>query len=139
MPLVLEAFGLVWGLSGCVANQALLRGGGDPTLTQMLPVLSIATGSGFVGARFSAEIIARLLPQEETLVVSREGLYGLTGKVSYPVTEAGGRILVYDDHGSLHDESCRIAPGGIAIPRGHTAIVMDRNAQGVLVVEEIVE
>lgn len=139
LPLVLQAFGLVWGVSGCLANQALLPGIAEPTAAQLAPVLAIAGASGIIGARIAAEIIARALPQEETLAISRESLYGLTGKVAYPVSETSGRVMLYDDHGSLHDETCRVTPGSTAIERGRTVMVMDRDPKGYLIVEEIVE
>ena len=139
LPIIVEAFFLVWGLSGCLLNQILLKGVASPSLLQALPVMGIAAACGLVGARVVAEMLGRLMPQEESLVVSRQELYGLKGKVAFPVSETTGRIMVYDDHGSLHDESCRVAPGHPPIERGHKAMVLDRDARGNLVVEEIPE
>lgn len=139
LPMVIQAFCLVWGLSGIIAVQQLLRDNPSPSLAQALPAMGIAAGCGLVGARLVSELIARLMPEDETSVVSRNGLYGLKGSVAFPVTETGGRIMVYDDFGSLHDESCRVAPGHPPIDRGRKVLVMDCDARGNLLVEEIAE
>ena len=39
--------------------------------------------------------------------------------------------------GTLHDETCRISPTHPPIAKGHRAMVMDRDAQGNLIVEEV--
>lgn len=139
LPMVIESFCICWGLIGCVAHSWLLPHTPDPTLAQMLPVMGIALGGGLIGARGAAELIARLMPQDESQVVSRDSLFGLSGKVAFPVSETGGRILIYDNFGTLHDESCRVAPDHLPIAKGHRAMVMDRDAQGNLIVEEIPE
>ncbi len=139
LPMVLQAFFLVWGLSGCIAAQQLLRDNHSPTLIQVLPVMAIAAGCGVVGARLASELISRLMPTEETSVVSRNGLFGLKGNVAYVVSESSGRIMIYDDYGSLHDESCRVSPGHPPIERGRRAIVVDSDTRGNLLVEEVVE
>jgi len=136
LAMVLQAFFLVWGLAGCLAAQQMLKGVADPTVIQVLPVMGVAAVSGALGGRLVAELIARLMPEEETAAVSRSALYGLKGSVAFPVTESGGRIMVYDDYGSLHDESCRVAPGHPPIERGRKAIVVDCDARGCLLVEE---
>jgi hypothetical protein len=137
LPMVLEAFFMIWGLSGCLTLQLLLRDNSAPTLGQVLPVMGIAAGCGVVGARIASELIARFMPDEETSVVSREGLYGLKGRVAFPVNTSTGRILVYDDFGSLHDERCRVAEGHPPIDRGSQAIILDRDSRGCLIVEEV--
>jgi hypothetical protein len=137
LPMVVESFCICWGLIGCLANQWLLPRGLEPTLFQMLPSLGIALGGGLIGARGAAELIARLMPQDESQVVSRDGLFGMVGKVAFPVSATGGRIHIYDEFGTLHDETCRVAPAYPSIAKGCRAMVMDRDAQGNLIVEEV--
>jgi hypothetical protein len=137
LPMVVESFCICWGLMGCLANQWLLPHTPDPTLVQVLPSMGIALGGGLIGARGAAELIARLMPQDESQVVSRDDLFGLVGRVAFPVSDAGGRIHLYDEFGTLHDETCRIAPPHPPIAKGHRAMVMDRDAQGNLIVEEV--
>lgn len=139
VPMIMEAFFIIWGLSGCLANQWILPGTPYPTLMQMLPSLGIAAGSGLIGTRLAIEVLARVLPKEESSVVSREGLYGLKGKVAFPVSETTGRILIYDSGGSLHDENCRVAAGHNTIVKGCSVMIMDKDSQGNLIVEEISE
>ena len=139
LMMVAEAFFLTWGLCGYWANHLLLHSAEPPTPGKLLPSLLIALVGGLVGARVGAEIIGRMMPEDESLSVSREGLYGLTGKVAYPVSETGGRIHIYDEHGTLHDETCRVAAGHAPIGKGRRVLILDRDAQGQLIVEEIPE
>jgi membrane protein implicated in regulation of membrane protease activity len=138
LTLILEVFCLVWGLAGFAANRSLLHTT-EPTPRQILPSLLIALGIGLIGARFGAEILARVMPQEESLDVGRDGLFGLTGTVAYSVTPATGRIHIYDGHGTLHDESCRVVADHPGIEKGRRAMVVDVDTQGMLVVEEVPE
>jgi len=139
LPMVIEAFFLTWGMSGCIAVQYLLHANTNPSLAQMMPVIGIAAASGVIGARIISELISRLMPAEESSIVSRNGLYGLKGSVAFPVSETGGRIMVYDDYGSLHDESCRVEAGHAPIERGRKAMIMDCDSKGNLLVEEVPE
>jgi len=138
-PLVAEMFCLCWGVAGFCVNQQLLPPGTEPTMTRVLPALGIALLVGLGGARISAEILARLMPKDETAIVSRNELFGLTGVVVYPVTADGGRVHIYDAYRTLHDETCRVAPECPAIPKGHHALVIDLDASGHLIVEEAPE
>jgi hypothetical protein len=136
LAMIIEAFCLVWGVVGYWANQYTVQAA-NPTFRQMLPSLGIALGGGIIGARIAAEIIARVMPQDESQDVSRDGLFGLTGRIAFPVSDSAGRIHVHDEHGTLHDETCRVAPGHGCIPKGHKALVIDMDAQGRLIVEEV--
>lgn len=138
LTMILELFCLVWGLCGYWANQYTLHTS-HPTFGQMLPSLAIALGGGIIGARLGAEVIARIMPPDESQDVSRDGLFGLTGRIAFPVSAAAGRIHIYDEHGTLHDENCRVAPGHEEIARGRTALVVDMDPQGFLLVEEVPE
>ncbi len=138
LVMILEAFMILWGIVGLWANRLVLSTD-QPSSAQILTVLGIALVGGAIGARVTAAILARVLPQEETLIVSRNALFGLTGKIAYPVSRTSGRIHVYDQHGTLHDEMCRIAPNHLPIEKGHRAMVMDMDSKGLLIVEEIAD
>lgn len=127
---------MVWGLCGYWANQIVVQSA-NPTPAQMLPSLGIALGGGLIGARVAAEVISRMMPPDESQDVSHGGLFGMTGEVAFPVSETGGRILVYDEHGTLHDETCRVTPGTPAIGRGRRVMVVDMDNEGKLLVEEV--
>ena len=135
LTMVVEAFLLAWGLCGYWANHLLLHSVA-PAPEKMLPSLLVALTGGLIGARVAAEVIGRMMPEDESLSVSRNGLFGLTGKVAYPVSETGGRIHIYDEFGTLHDETCRVVAGHPPIVKGRRVLVMDMDAQGQLIVEE---
>lgn len=134
--MLLEAFFLVWGVVGFWADQTFVATR-NPTMPEMALPLGVAFITGIAGARIAAEVIARLMPEDETLVVSQEGLYGLTGTVAFPVTQTAGRIHVYDTYGTLHDETCRVQADHPPIGKGSRAIVVDRDSKGFLIVEEL--
>ncbi len=139
-PLLLaQMFLLYGGLAGFWANRLLLPNIDTPTLAQWLPCLGIAIGVGTLGARLSGELIARLMPQDASSVTRSDGLIGLTGKVVFPITQTSGRIHVYDTFGTLHDQTCRLAPGQAPIDRGGFAFISDRDPSGHFLVEEAAE
>lgn len=135
--MLVEAFCLVWGVCGYWANEFTVQAA-HPDVKQMLPSFGIALVCGVVGARLAAEMIARVMPQDESQDVSRDGLFGMTGTVVFPVSATSGRIHIYDAHGTLHDEMCRLASEQEAIVKGRTAMIVDVDSQGHLLVEEVV-
>lgn len=136
LPIVLQSFFLFWGFFGFWADRVFIHAP-DAGVFQAIPSLAIALVAGALGARGTAELVARVLPPDESAVLSREGLFGLTGEVTFPVTETAGRIFVYDEYGTLHDESCRVDAGQPAIEKGRKAIVLDCDQKGYLIVKEI--
>jgi hypothetical protein len=137
LMMIVEAFLMIWGICGLWANRLVLQGAQEPSPSKILAVLGIALVGGALGARIAATLIARILPRDETLVVSRDSLFGLVGTVAFPVSAEAGRIHVYDEYGTLHDETCRITPGHTAILKGRQAIVLDMDLKGRLIVEEV--
>lgn len=139
-PLLLaQMFFLCGGLAGFWANRLLPTNTAPPTLAQWLPCLGIAVGVGLVGTRLSGELIARLMPQDASSVLLRDSLIGLTGTVVFPITQTSGRIHVYDEFGTLHVETCRLAPGQAPLNRGSFAFISDRDKSGHFLVEEAAE
>ena len=137
LPLVIEFFLICFGIAGFWAVETFVHSP-HPNLFQMLPSLGLAMGGGAVGSRLAAEIVGRIMPRDETAIVSGESLYGLTGKVAFAVSETAGRVHIYDPFGTLHDESCRVAAGHPAIGKGRTVLIADRDAvSGRLIVEEM--
>ena len=136
LAMILEAFLLIWGVCGLWAHQ-LMAHADQPSPRQIGLLVSIALVGGVVGARIAASLIGRFMPQDETLIVSRNELIGLTGTIVFATGETSGRIHVYDGYGTLHDEMCRIAPGHLKIEKGRQAIVLDMDTQGRFLVEEM--
>lgn len=133
----LASFGIGFGFAGFWANQLLLGGNVAPNIVQVLPSLLIALLFGWLAMWGTSRLFARLMPPMETSVVSREALFGLTGRVLFEVTETTGRIRVYDEGGTIHEHSCRIATGHVAIAKGRTARIVDKRQDGQLLVEEV--
>lgn len=134
--MVAELFFICWGTVGLIANELIgekLHQG--PAL--LLASAPIAFIGGLLLARIGAAILDKAVPQEESLVTSRDGLFGLTGEITFPVGSTGGRIHVYDAYGTLHDEACRTLPNSSPIPKGATAMVEDIDSAGNLIVREI--
>jgi hypothetical protein len=136
--MLIETFCVTWGFCGVWANRLLIKTP-DPTFVQMLPSLGIAFAGGWFGSRIFAEVFARVAPKEESFDISHDQLFGLTGRVTFPVSVNAGRIHIYDEHGTLHDEPCLIAAGHPEIPKGQHAIVVDMDTKGRLIVEELPE
>lgn len=134
--MVLSSFCVAWGVVGCWANELFLKTSA-PSLSQMAPSLAAAAIGGAVGARLTAELAGRILPADDSYAVSRNALFGLIGEVVFPVTGTSGRIHVYDEHGTLHDEACRAAPGCPEIEKGRRAMIIDVDVNGRLCVEEM--
>ncbi len=137
LAMILEAFLLIWGVVGFWAHR-LMAHAEQPSPRQILLLTGIALVGGAAGARVAASVIGRFMPQDETLIVSRSELIGLTGTIVFAAGQTSGRIHVYDGFGTLHDETCRVAPGQLTIDKGRSAIVLDMDTQGRLLVEEMV-
>jgi hypothetical protein len=134
--MLIQTFCLCWGFAGYWANRLLIKVP-DPTLMQMLPSLGVALAGGYLGSRLFAEAFARIMPREESFDVSHEQLFGMTGRITFPADEASGRIRIYDAYGTLHDEPCFVSAGHPPISKGGSAIVVDMDIKGRLIVEEL--
>jgi membrane protein implicated in regulation of membrane protease activity len=133
---VVETLFIFWGICGFFANKILLKSP-MPSLAEMLPSLAIGVVGGIAGSRLSSEVFAKLLPDTETRVRSRHALIGMTGKITFDVTAESGRIRIYDEHGTIHEHSCRPAPGYERIAKGSRALVVDQDPKtNRLIVEE---
>lgn len=136
LSMKLQMFFVGWGLGGFWANFLLLKAA-KPTPSIFLTVLGVAVGCGIVASLLLAGVFALLMPQDESYDISRDSLYGMTGKIIFPTDGAQGRIRIYDSHGTLHDEPCLTCEEHAPIPKGATAMVMDRDSKGRLIVEQI--
>jgi membrane protein implicated in regulation of membrane protease activity len=135
--LVFELFLLAYGVIGLFANGILSHTSTELMGTVALSfTIALILGAGV--ARLSAAVLSKVLPDDESAAVSRLSLFGLTGTVAYPVTCTGGRIHVYDEFGTLHDEQCYIAENGSSITKGARARIVDILTDGKLIVEETV-
>ncbi len=133
MVILIESFFLAWGVGGLLANQYI---GVAPDGNRSIYISLIsAFAAGTIGTVFAGQALSRLLPRDENLAIERNSLFGATGEVAYTVTNSGGRILVYDQYGTLHDEMCTLAAGHQPIAKGQRARISDIDSKGRLVVE----
>jgi hypothetical protein len=128
VPIVAGSLMIGWGLFGIGATELLRPILRDPALF-IGPSLLVAGVGALVTAKLFGELAARLVPNDESCAISREGLLGLSGRVVYPVSATGGRVQVYDQFRTLHTEPARIAPDGADIDRGTAIVVVSMDAE----------
>lgn len=138
-PITIVASSLLlgWGLCGLGATELLRPILHYPALF-VLPSLAVASAGGLVSAKLFGELAARLMPQDESYAISREGFLGLTGKVVYPVSETAGRVHIFDRFRTLHVASARVLPGQPPLAKGTEVIVASLDPdRGTLIVEPL--
>jgi hypothetical protein len=128
VTLLLWSFWLGWGFAGFWSEQLLARSGASPVLF-VGPAMGLALAGGLLLAKGTAEVAVRVMPREESTAIGREDLLGRIGEIVFPASESAGRIHVYDQYGTMHDESCRVAPGQPALPKGTRAMVAAIDAE----------
>ncbi len=131
---LVESFFVAWGVGGLLANQSQPGSQGGVPHSIVLSI-TCAAAAGTVGTLVAGQMLSRLLPRDENLAVEKNNLFGATGEVAYTVTKTGGRILVYDQYGTLHDEMCTLAEGHQPIQKGQRARISDIDSNGKFVVE----
>lgn len=86
--------------------------------------------------RVATRAISRLVPRDETYIVSHDELIGRVGEVTLGPLDGGpaGRLKVRDPHGNLHFPMARAVDGGAPIPVGAQVLLVDRRGDTFLVV-----
>lgn len=128
---------LGWGITGLVAMQWL-----RPPALSPEAFLPVAALIAFLGATLFARVISRLylvmMPKSESASIPRESLVGSTGEVIFPISATAGRIHIWDQHRTLHQEPARVRPGQAEIPRGRSVLILEMDAQtGAFLVDEV--
>jgi hypothetical protein len=135
VTIVVGSLMIGWGFCGTVALELLRPILRFPALF-VGPSALIAAAGALLCAKVFGELAARVMPEDESYAISREGLMGLTGKVVYAVTEDGGRIHVFDQFRTLHVTPARVAPGAAPIQKGTEVIVASMDPERRFVVVE---
>lgn len=135
ITIVVGSLLLGWGFCGVVALELLRPLLGAPALF-LGPSLLAAGAGGLLCAKLFGELAARVMPEDESYAITREGLLGLTGKVIYEVTEGGGRVHIFDQFRTLHVASARVAAGEPPLAKGADVIVAAMDPGGRFVVVE---
>lgn len=93
-----------------------------PALVASLVAAVLATPA----TRTQSRLLARIIPREETSVVSQAELIGLLGTVVLGPLDQGkpGRVRVKDRHGNIHVLRAKAAAGHV-IAQGQAVLVVD--------------
>jgi hypothetical protein len=135
ITIVVGSLMIGWGFFGVMALELLRPILGAPALFVGPSALAAGVG-GLLCAKVFGELAARVMPQDESYAITREGLMGLTGKVVYEVTETGGRVHIFDQFRTLHVTAARAAPGTAPLKKGTDVIVAAIDPAGRFVVVE---
>lgn len=87
-----------------------------------------AFGLTLPALRTSSRTLARVIPKDETYVVSDDDLVGATGEVTLGPLDDGlpGQVRVVDRHGNTHFLRTRAADGAPAMKTGERVLLVDR-------------
>lgn len=124
--ILLVVFLTAFGLSG-LALQALAQavaGAPLPAAAASLP----AAVAGLFGMRWGGRLLARILPQDETYVVSADEMVGRLARVTLGVARIGqpAEARLRDRHGRRH--YVRVVPEtpGLEFPTGSAVVIVER-------------
>jgi membrane protein implicated in regulation of membrane protease activity len=121
--LLLQGFMLAWGVVGFYST-VLLAGRFSRAL--FIPsAMGLAFVAGIIGMKVVGALGSRYLKSVENYAVGKDELVGEVGVVTFPVSETMGRVHVYDQHGTLHVESCRLITGGSPIPKNAKVLLVE--------------
>lgn len=93
------------------------------------PAAMLLAGAATLPAlRTTTTVIARLIPRDETYVVTAEDLVGATAEVTLGPLDEGlpGQVRAVDRHGNTHFLRARAAPGAPAMATGTHVLIVDR-------------
>jgi|SRR3989338_6645099 len=123
LSLILMSFCFIWGFSGWAANKVFAGVLFFPFL-YFWPSAFVALISSVFLTGYIAKMLAWIMPATETYVASNQDLVGKVAEVRYPITEAAGSAVLYDDFRAFQEVSCRVAPGETKIPIGSRVVLM---------------
>jgi membrane protein implicated in regulation of membrane protease activity len=86
--------------------------------------------------RWASRQVARIMPRDESYVVTSDGLIGRTGIVTLGPVMAGAaaRAKIQDQYGNWHFPRIRPAQPDLVVPEGAHILVVDRKGNELLVV-----
>lgn len=135
LPFLIGGAMMGWGLTGVWATEYWYqRYGGAGAF--WIPSMVCAVIGALLFQKFIAMVGEKMMPQTESASVSNIDLCGLVGTVVYPASADHGRIHIYDDYGTMHDVSARVAGDVAAIDRGRKVLVVDYDATRDLLIVE---
>lgn len=78
--------------------------------------------------RSSSRVLARVIPKDESYVITADDLIGTTAEVTLGPLDAGlpGQVRAVDRHGNTHFLRARAAPDAPSMARGDRVLLVDR-------------
>ncbi len=94
-----------------------------------LAAIGLAGAATLPALRVSTRALARLIPRDESYVVSADDLVGATAEVILGPLDDGlpGQVRAVDRHGNTHFLRARAAPGAPAMATGARVLLVDRS------------
>lgn len=79
--------------------------------------------------RGSSRVIAKVIPKDESYVITADDLIGSTAEVTLGPLDGGlpGQVRAVDRHGNAHFLRARAAPDAPAMRQGERVLLVDRN------------
>jgi hypothetical protein len=129
LTMVVGSLMIGWGLFGLGATE-LLREAFPDSLGFIPVAMAAATGGALLTAKVFGELTARLMPGDESFAIRANDVVGLTATVIYPVSDALGRVHVWDRNRTLHARTARLAEPGEALERGVVVLITGMDPTG---------
>ena len=122
---------LILGLAVFALTGFVLQGLAAALLAPLptLPAIGLAGAATLPALRVSTRALARLIPRDESYVVSADDLVGATAEVILGPLDDGlpGQVRAVDRHGNTHFLRARAAPGAPAMATGARVLLVDRS------------
>ncbi|MEO7156707.1 MAG: OB-fold-containig protein [Vicinamibacterales bacterium] len=124
---------------GVFSIEGFLLQGIAHALGTTVPV-SIAALAAFAGSipmiRVTSRGLARIIPRDETYVVSDTDVVGKVAEVSVGPLDQGlpGRVRLKDVFGNWHTVAARASTDSEALPVGASVLLVDRDAKGFIAI-----
>jgi len=104
-----------------------------------LPALAASLVAFLLAApatRFTTRLVSRIVPRDETYVVTNDDLVGRVAEVTLGPLDQGpaGRVKVRDAHGNWHFLMAKAAEGHAPVPTGTQVLLVDRKDSTFLVI-----
>jgi membrane protein implicated in regulation of membrane protease activity len=117
---------LTWGVVGFYSTMLLATR--FPRSVFIPVAMTLAFVTGIIGMKLVGAFGSRYMKSVENYAVNKSDLVGEIGVVTFPISETMGRVHVYDKHGTLHVESCRLISSGAPIPKNAKVMLVEYDA-----------
>lgn len=128
LSLIIISFSFIWGFSGVVMNK-ILSGIINYPQVFIIPSSIGAFVASFIGTRYLAIGLSKVMPTTETYSAKPDDFIGKTAKVRFKITDRFGTVTLLDQFNNFHELSCRVKPGEKEISSGDMVVLVGRDEQ----------